>query len=101
MQNQQIIHTLPQHWEETIKQFAGNSSDLYIQDHHLIKCNTVYILEKLNSKELHHMQLYLKYDKPTCQSYHEKNFHDYDFNWKLMYRLPCIATLETKIHIFQ
>ena len=47
------------------------------------------------------MQLCLKYDKPTCQSYHEKNFDDYDFNWKLIYRIPRIATLETKIRIFQ
>ena len=39
--------------------------------------------------------------KPTCQSYHEKNFDDYDFNWKLIYRIPHIATLETKIRIFQ
>ena len=47
------------------------------------------------------MQLCLKYDKPTCQSYHEKNFDNYDFNWKLIYRIPCIATLETKVCIFQ
>ena len=47
------------------------------------------------------MQLCLKYDKPTSQSYHEKNFDDYDFNLKLMYRIPCIVTLETKIRIFQ
>ena len=47
------------------------------------------------------MQLCLKYDKPMCQSYHEKNFDDYDFNWKLIYRIPRIATLETKIRIFQ
>ena len=46
------------------------------------------------------MQLCLKYDKPTCQSYHEKNFDDYDFNWKLIYRIPRI-TLETKFRIFQ
>ena len=39
--------------------------------------------------------------KTTCQSYHEKNFDDYDFNWKLIYRIPRIATLETKIRIFQ
>ena len=43
----------------------------------------------------------LKYDKPTCQSYHEKKFDDYDFNWKLTYRIPRIATLETKSRIFQ
>ena len=47
------------------------------------------------------MQLCLKYDKPTYQSYHEKNFDDYDFNWKFIYRLPRIATLETNICIFQ
>ena len=47
------------------------------------------------------MQLLLKHDKPTCQSYHEKKFDDYDLNWKLIYRIPCIATLETKIRIFQ
>ena len=43
----------------------------------------------------------LKHDKPTCQSCHEKNFDDYDFNWKLIYRTPRIATLETKIRILQ
>ena len=47
------------------------------------------------------MQLLLKYDKPTYQSYHEKNFDDYDFNWKLIYRTPRIATLKTKIRNFQ
>ena len=47
------------------------------------------------------MQLCLKYDKPTYQSYHEKNFDDYDFTWKFIYRLPRIATLETNICIFQ
>ena len=100
-QYRQIIHALPQHWKEIIKQFAGNLNNLYIQDHHLIKCNTIYNLEKLNSKELYHMQLLLKYDKATCQIYHEKNFDDYDFNWKLIYRIPHFATLEAKIRIFQ
>ena len=47
------------------------------------------------------MQLSLKYDKPTCQGYHEKSFDDYVFNWELIYRIPRIATFETKIRIFQ
>ena len=100
-QYRQIIHALPQHWKETIKQFAGNLNKLYIQDHHLIKYNTIYNVEKLKSKELYHMQLCLKYDKLMCQSYHKKNFDDYDLNWKWIYRIPHIATLETKIRIFQ
>ena len=87
-QYRQIIHAVPQHWKETIKQLTGHLNKLYIQDHHLIKCNMVYILEKLSSKQLYH--------KPTSQSYHEKNFDDYDFKWKLIYRISRIATLETK-----
>ena len=43
----------------------------------------------------------MKYDKPTCQSYHEQNFDGHDFHWKLIYRTPRIATLETKIRILQ
>ena len=97
----QIILALPQHWKETMKQYAGNLNNLYIQDYHLIKCNTIYNLEKLNYKELYHMQLLLKYDKPTCQGYHEKNFDCYVFNWKLIYRIPRISTFEIKIRIFQ
>ena len=47
------------------------------------------------------MQLLLKYDKPTCQDYHEKKFDENDFNWKLIYRIPCFATYETKIYFFE
>ena len=76
----QIMHALPQHWKKTMKQFARNFYNLYIQDHHLMKCNTIYNLEKLNSEELYHTQLLLKYGNPTCQGYHKKNFDDYVFN---------------------
>ena len=96
----EIMHALPQHWKENIKQFARNLINLHIQDHHLIKCTTIQNLEKPNSRELYHMQLLLKYDKPACQGYHEKKFYDYGFNWKLIYRIPRIATFETKIRIF-
>ena len=97
----QIINALPQHWKESINYFAGNLNKLYIQDHHLIKCNTIYSLEKLNSKELYRMQLLLKYVKPTCQNYHERMFDGYNFDWKLIYKLPRIATYDGKIRIFQ
>ena len=46
------MQALPQHCKETIKHFDGNLSNIYIQDHHLIKCNTIYSLEKLNKREL-------------------------------------------------
>ena len=100
-QYRQIIHALPQHWKETIKKFAGNLNNLYIQDHYLIKCNTIYNLEILNSRELYHMQYLLKNHKPTCHDYHGNNFEGYVFNQKLIYRIPRIATFESKIRIFQ
>ena len=78
----QIIHALPQHWKESINNFARNLNNLYIQDHHLIKCNTIYSLEHLNTKKLYHMQLLLKYIKPTSQNYQERKFDGYSFNWK-------------------
>ena len=100
-QYHQIIHALPQHRKETIKQFAGNLDNLYMQDHHFIRCNTINNLEKPNSKELYHMELLFKHNKTTSQSYHEKNFDNYNCNWKLIYRIQSIATLEIKIYIFQ
>ena len=100
-QYRHIIHALPQHWKETIKYFDENLNNLYIYDHHLIKCNMIYNLENLNSRELYHLQLLLKYDKPMCQGYHKKKLNEYDFNWKLIYRIPRIATFDTKIRIFQ
>ena len=66
-QYRQIIHALPQHWKETIKQFCRKFKKPLYSNHHLVKCNTIYNLEKLNSRELDHMQLLLKYDKPMCQ----------------------------------
>ena len=47
------------------------------------------------------MELLLKYDKPTCQNYHEKKFDEYNFNRNLICRIPGIATYETKVRIFQ
>ena len=47
------------------------------------------------------MQFLLKYDKPTCQDYHDKKFDEYNFNWKLIYRIPRFARYETKMCIFR
>ena len=97
----QIIHALPQHWKGSINNFARNLNNLYIQDHHLIKCNTIYSLEELNTKKLYHIQLLLKYVKPICQIYHERKFDGYNFNRKLICKLSRLATYDAKIRIFQ
>ena len=77
------MNTLPQHSEETAKHFAGYLNNLYIQDHQLIKCNTICSLEKLSTGDLYHMQTLLKYGKPICHDYHKEKFDEYNFNWEL------------------
>ena len=47
------------------------------------------------------MQLLLNYVKPTYQNYHKRMFDGYNLTWKLIYKLPRIATYDAKIRIFQ
>ena len=56
-----------------------------------MKCYRILNLEKLNSTELHKIQLSLKYEKPAGQTYHEKKFDIYNCDWKIIYGIPRIA----------
>ena len=75
---------------------CGNTiSDLIINEHHLIKKYQIYCLEKLNSGELYNMQLILKVEKPTAQTYFEKQFQKPELEWKDIYTLPRRVTINT------
>ena len=69
----QIIHEIPRPWKEMFLEYGNNTNDLIIKKHHLIKKHQVYCLEKLNSRELYNMQLILKVEKPTAQTYRAAN----------------------------
>ena len=69
----QIIHEIPRPWKEMVLEYGNNTNDLIIKKHHLIKKHQVYCLEKLNSRELYNMQLILKVEKPTAQTYRAAN----------------------------
>ena len=60
-------------------------------------------MNKLESRELHQMQISEKYKKPTSQLYHERYFNKFDlkFDWKLIHFLPRMVTIDTKLRIFQ
>ena len=79
----------------------GNSMNLCIFDHPLIKKSNLYYLNKLKSRELYQIQISEKYKKPTSQLYYEKYFNKSDFDWKLIYLLPRMITFETKLRFFQ
>ena len=96
-----ILHALPREWKEAISVHDGSLENLLIQDHHLIKKNQILCITKLNSIELCKIQIIIKYKKPTSQSYFENIFNNSNLDWKAIYLLPRIATVDTTIRVFQ
>ena len=79
----------------------GILENLLFQDHHLIKKTK----SKINSNDLHKVQIIIKYKKPTSQSYFEKVFKNSNLDWKTFYFLPRVATVDTatcfSVHVTQ
>ena len=96
----QIIHSIPKQ-KERIASFDGNLESLLIKDHNLIKKHQVYSITRLDSKELYKLQIILRCKKPTSQSYFENYFKTDDFDWKKIYVIPRIVTIDTKQRAFQ
>ena len=97
----QIIHSIPKQWKERIASFDGNLESLLIKDHNLIKKHQVYSITRLESKELYKLQIILRCKKPTSQSYFENYFKTDDFDWKKIYVIPRIVTIDTKQRAFR
>ena len=55
----------------------------------------------MESRELYQIQISEKYEKPTSQLYYERYFNKFDFDWKLIYLLPRMVTVDTKLRVFQ
>ena len=68
----QLMHILPREWKEAISMHHGSFENLLIQDHHLIKKNQMLCLNKLKSNKLYKIQIVIKDEKPTSQSYFER-----------------------------
>ena len=92
----QLTDALPKSWKDRLLNCIGNSMNLCIFDQHLIKKNKLYCLNKLGSRELYQIQISKNYKNPTLQSYYERYFNKFDFDWKLIYLLPCMVTVNTK-----
>ena len=52
-----ILNTLVTRWKDGIKEGKTNLIAVSIYDHHLIKNNQIFSLNKLNSRELCKMQI--------------------------------------------
>ena len=97
----QIIHAIPIEWKNSLSTFQGNLKNLLVQDLNLIKKSHVYCLSRLDSKELYNLQITLKFIKPTSQYYYETSLNQTDIDWKRIYIIPRIVTIDTKLRNFQ
>ena len=70
-------------------------------DHHLIKSNQIYSLNKCDSKELYCPQISLNNSKTRSQLYFKDLFQNKDIDWKHVYLSPRRVTVDTNLPIFQ
>ena len=97
----QIIHAIPSSWKLTLLNDNGNCQNLEYLSHHLTKNNHILALEKLISKELYSLSIFLKTEIPTSQKYFIRLFPNLQCGWKDIYLLPRKVTIDTKLCIFQ
>ena len=70
-----MINAIPKSWKEELRRSNRISDALSVYDHHLIKKNQIYSLDKCNSKELYCLQISLNNSKTRSQLYFEDLFH--------------------------
>ena len=97
---QQLIYTLPPSWKKIIKE-TDNADNLLLPNHHLIKKNTLTGIEKLNSRQLYSLLVYTHPFTPTSQKYLNELFKTDIFDWKQIYLLPRLVTLDSYSRSFQ
>ena len=97
----QLINAIPKSWTEERRRSNGISDALFVYDHHLIKRNQIYSLDKCNSKELYCLQTSLKISKTRSQLYFEDLFWNKNIDSKHVYLWQRRVTVNTNLRIFQ
>ena len=96
----QLVHAIPNHLKKKLTEETMNSQNLSYLNHHLIKSNQIYSFEKLTAKELYLISLRHETATPTSQKYFESMCRDPTLQWKHIYTLPCITTIDSKLRCF-
>ena len=85
-----------------IKQnLTKNESNLLILNYHLVRNARILTLDKLKAREIYSVLILSLKNKPTSQKYFETLFPNYTFEWKQIYLLPRIITINSYQHNFQ
>ena len=98
----QFSNAIPQIWKNKFKQnLTKNESNPPVLNHQLIKSGRILTLDKLTIKEIYSVLISSLKNKPTSQSYFGNSFPNYTFDWKQIYFLPRIITINSYQRNFQ
>ena len=98
----QLIHAIPLIWKQKINDSEKNVEKKYVvQDHHLIKNTRVIVLEKIIAREIYSVFILSSGNTPTSQKYFGKVFPNENFDWKKIFILPRIVTINDFQRNFQ
>ena len=89
-------------WKQKVNDSEKKVEESYIvQDHHLIKNTIVTVLDKLTAREIYSVLLLSSGNTPTSQKYFGKIFRNKNFDWKKIYILPRVVTINSFQRNFQ
>ena len=96
-----IVDAIRREWRQIIRQDTQHLP-LHIGDTIYLKMeNSEVALSKVSSKLLYNAFKSKKQVPPTAQKKFKEKFPQFPFDWKKIYSLPFIVTIETKIREFQ
>ena len=81
----QLVNSIPDMCKKCIKKPSENTSLLVVKDHHLLRSSRIIILEKLSSKELYTLLIFVINYQPTSQKYFDNLFSNVELLWKEIY----------------
>ena len=81
----QLVNSIPDMCKKCIKKPSENTSLLVVKDHHLLRGSRIIILEKLSSKELYTLLIFVINYQPTSQKYFDNLFSNVELLWKEIY----------------
>ena len=98
----QLIHAIPLIWKQKKIIAKKMSKKKYVvEDHHLIKNTRVIVLGKLTAGEIYSVLILSSGNTPTSQKYFGKVFPNENFDWKKIYILPRVVTINSFQRNFQ
>ena len=97
----QLVNAKPSNWKNNLRLSDTNSPNLILLDHHLVKSNSLFSIEKLESGELYWIMNSSRNNRPTSQIYFEKKFDSKELEWRVIYTLLRKVTTNTYLRSFQ